>query len=201
MKVVAKLKRSISATEPCGCREPPLAPGFVVATYTGQRFNLLRPDPDSVRIEDIAHGLAHDCQITGHDLGSVSVAQHALRVHDLVARRGIAELCRAALVHRAAEAYCSLAAPALRPLSDERCQEIRCRLNAAIRRALCVQMVFANQERIIDDAERLALAAGVKRLAKAEKAEYADGMSTLEVHPPEEAERRFLQTYRRYVAG
>ncbi len=72
-----------------------------ITTHTGVAFDLLAPAPDMVRLEDIAHALAHLCRFTGHCQTHYSVAQHCV----LVARGLPAELRAAGLLHDAAEAY------------------------------------------------------------------------------------------------
>lgn len=61
----------------------------------------LDPRPDEVDLEDIAHALSLVCRFGGHCKRFYSVAEHSVRVHDLVAP----EFRFAALLHDAAEAY------------------------------------------------------------------------------------------------
>lgn len=68
-------------------------------------LDVLAPDPDKIRIEDIAHALAFLCRFNGHVLFHYSVAQHSILVAKLVATRHGPELALAALLHDAAEAY------------------------------------------------------------------------------------------------
>lgn len=46
-------------------------------------FNPLRPTPDMIRIEGIAHALSHQCRFAGHCKEFFSVAQHSLIVSNL----------------------------------------------------------------------------------------------------------------------
>lgn len=71
------------------------------STRSGRRFYLMAPRPDDVDLDDIAHGLAHQCRFNGQTTTFYSVAQHSLLVAQLVPRR----LRLAALLHDAAEAY------------------------------------------------------------------------------------------------
>jgi hypothetical protein len=52
----------------------------VVETYTGGKFDLFDPDPDDVRLLDIAAGLAHTCRFGGHCREFYSVAHHSIHV-------------------------------------------------------------------------------------------------------------------------
>lgn len=70
-------------------------------TYTGVKFTPMSPDPDQIRIEDIAHSLSNLCRYAGHCREFYSVAQHSILV---------AELCSQenrlwGLLHDASEAY------------------------------------------------------------------------------------------------
>lgn len=72
-----------------------------IRVRSGPLFDLVNPDPALVRIEDIAHALAHICRFTGHTNCFYSVAQHSVLVSELVPK-GF-ELW--GLLHDAAEAY------------------------------------------------------------------------------------------------
>lgn len=69
-----------------------------IRTYTGKKINPLDPDPMSICIEDIAHALSNQCRFSGHVQRFYSVAEHSVRVSNIVqTHRG--------LMHDAAEAY------------------------------------------------------------------------------------------------
>lgn len=70
-------------------------------TFTGAQYWPEDPRPEDIRIEDIAHALAHQCRFGGHCREFYSVAQHAVLV---------SEECDPAdamwgLLHDASEAY------------------------------------------------------------------------------------------------
>lgn len=76
----------------------------VVETYSGGGFDLFDPDPDDVRLLDIAASLAHTCRFGGHCRMFYSVAQHSI----LVSRELPADddrLRLLGLLHDAGEAY------------------------------------------------------------------------------------------------
>jgi hypothetical protein len=74
-----------------------------IQTYTGRAFDLLEPTPDMVCIEDIAHHLALINRFTGATREPYSVAQHSVLCSTIVSER----LALTALLHDAAEAYCT----------------------------------------------------------------------------------------------
>ncbi len=68
---------------------------------SGVEFDLLKPDPATVHIGDIAHHLSQICRFTGATRVHYSVAQHSVHACDLAPP----EFKLAALLHDAAEAY------------------------------------------------------------------------------------------------
>jgi 5'-deoxynucleotidase YfbR-like HD superfamily hydrolase len=49
-------------------------------TYSGIVFDLMKPNPDLINIEDIAHGLAFNCRWNGATKYFYSIAEHSIRV-------------------------------------------------------------------------------------------------------------------------
>lgn len=84
-----------------------------ITTFTGKLFNFLEPDPDSICIEDIAHGLAYENRFANQGICHYSVAQHSLLVEQNVPfsgkwKRSVADVVKLrliALLHDATEAY------------------------------------------------------------------------------------------------
>jgi len=74
----------------------------VIAITTGQAFNFLDPDPDTIHLDDIAESLAKDARYTGKTPGVFySVAEHSV----LCSYQVPSEYSLMALMHDAAEAY------------------------------------------------------------------------------------------------
>ena len=71
-----------------------------ISTRSGRRLYLHNPNPSQILIDDIAHGLAHQCRFNGQTNQFYSVAQHSVMVSSILPL----ELKLAGLLHDAAEA-------------------------------------------------------------------------------------------------
>ena len=79
-----------------------------ITTYTGIRFYPADPDPEGIKIEDIAHALSVLCRGNGHVSTFWSVAQHCiLCAREAAAREWPDRLVLACLLHDAGECYLS----------------------------------------------------------------------------------------------
>lgn len=74
-----------------------------IETRSGIIFHFLDPQPEEIKIEDIAYALANQCRFNGHCNRFYSVAEHSVLVAALVEQ----EDRLAALLHDASEAYLS----------------------------------------------------------------------------------------------
>lgn len=72
-----------------------------ILTNSGTDFDLINPNPNSIKIEDIASALSKLCRHTGHTKQFYSVAEHSILVSKIVQP----EHALAALLHDATEAY------------------------------------------------------------------------------------------------
>lgn len=70
-------------------------------SFSGQCFNVRAPQPHQIRLDDIAHHLAHVCRFGGAVSEFYSVAEHCVYVSRLVPP----ELAVLGLLHDATEAY------------------------------------------------------------------------------------------------
>jgi hypothetical protein len=83
-----------------------VSPDPFIETFTGVRFRPLAPVVRHIRIEDVAHALANQCRFSGHVRHRYSVAEHSVRVSELVAAwRAPRSVVLWALLHDASEAY------------------------------------------------------------------------------------------------
>jgi 5'-deoxynucleotidase YfbR-like HD superfamily hydrolase len=77
-----------------------------IRTISGDLVAPLDLLPAEVRVEDIAHALARMPRFAGHTSGFLSVADHSIRVANLLERAGHdAKICLTGLLHDASEAY------------------------------------------------------------------------------------------------
>jgi len=75
--------------------------GNWITVYSGGRFHYKNPTVDEIFIEDIAHSLSLKCRFSGHTRVFYSVAEHSMRVAELLPDR----LKLVGLLHDAQEAY------------------------------------------------------------------------------------------------
>lgn len=77
-----------------------------LTTYSGEKLDFENLDPESIRVEDIAHGLSLTCRFGGQIDRFYSVALHSILVsRDLEERGKSRRLQLYGLFHDAAEAY------------------------------------------------------------------------------------------------
>ena len=120
--------------------------GGWIQTYTGRAFNALNPDPKTVDIFDIAHGLALACRWTGHVRFHYSVGQHSVLVSQIVPPRDALW----GLLHDASEAYLTDMA---RPIKVKMPQyyDIEKKLMAAVCEHFCLPREMPDTVRWADD--------------------------------------------------
>ncbi len=101
--------------------------GNYITTYTGRHFEPTNPDPEMIRIEDIAHALSLICRGNGHVKTFWSVGQHCINSANEAWARGLPNrMALAALLHDASECYMSdIPRPYKNELSAYRGQEDR----------------------------------------------------------------------------
>lgn len=77
-----------------------------IETFTGRTFAPLTPEPGDIVIEDVAHALANQSRFTGHTRFRYSVAEHSVRVSELLEARDYDRNVQLwGLLHDASEAY------------------------------------------------------------------------------------------------
>ncbi len=82
--------------------------GSYITTYTGIHFEPMNPDPECIRIEDIAHALSLICRGNGQVKTFWSVGQHCICCAKEAWARGLPNrMVLACLLHDASECYMS----------------------------------------------------------------------------------------------
>lgn len=76
-----------------------------ITTYSGRQFFLTHATADDIYIEDIAHALSNVCRYVGQCRVFYSVAEHSVRMAELMISRYIPELALPTLLHDSPEAY------------------------------------------------------------------------------------------------
>ncbi len=104
-----------------------------ILTSTGKWFDILKPSPSIIELQDIASALSKLCRFGGHCSQFYSVAEHSILAAELMRQRHGSNqtLLRWALLHDASEAYVvDIPRPAKRQLGDY------VRIEEAIQRAV-----------------------------------------------------------------
>ncbi len=112
--------------------------GDWMQTFSGRAFYPLDPRASEVDIHDIAHALAHQCRYAGHCRTHYSVAEHSVRVAEVLEPLG-PDMQLAGLLHDAAEAYLvDLPRPVKTFMPDYKVAELR--VEAAVWEAFGIEI-------------------------------------------------------------
>ncbi len=129
-----------------------------ISTYSGLCIDLRNPQPETISIIDIAHGLSLLCRFCGQTRCFYSVAQHAVLVSRLVPE----EAALAALLHDAHEAYVGdITQPVKEYLSSSDLEALSSRLDRAIAERFGVPIEPLD---LVKRADRVALASECRDL-------------------------------------
>ena len=165
-----------------------------VVTLSGQRFNILKPEPADVRLEDIACSLARQARFNGHTRFFYSVGQHSCLGAQVSPTKDIGLLM---LFHDATEAYIGdLVSPVKRLLPDFEIIESR------IHWAICQRFgLDLPTPKVIKQIDRRLLATEVRDLITKDLASWGIGADEpydfpVIPWPPEVTEARFLELAR-----
>lgn len=155
------------------------------------------PQPDDIKIEDIASALSKICRYTGHCNKFYSVAQHSVMVSQLVPFR----LAMAGLLHDATEAYIGDMSRPLKQLVRERAGDVMRDLENGLHKAISGKFnIYLTDEDIsfIKWADNTALATE-KRDLLPEAGDWPGlpdpVVGRIEPLGPEEAEIEFMNRY------
>lgn len=126
-------------------------PSTSIRLNSGLVIDLVDPSPESILLEDIAHGLSRICRYGGHTAGYYSVAEHSVLACRLAYEDGMpASTQLNCLLHDAAEAYIG---DVVRPLKNAIAgyQEISDRLDEAISIALGFEIRHSDLTKFYDN--------------------------------------------------
>ena len=188
-----------------------------IQTFTGKMIDPFDPDPEAIDIRDIAHALSLTCRFNGHVNKFYSVAEHSVRVHDLLIAeinylagavgcnlihdRDIAVI-KWGLIHDSAESVLSdICRPIKRRLLDYNKMEDS--LLEVIIKTLSIDPLTESEHKIVKKADNILLATEKRDLMKDTEHLWVDVTEEPQVmpiipFPPEEAERLFLIRWYRY---
>ena len=170
-----------------------------ILTSTGQYLSLVRPDPDCITIEAIAHALANICRFGGHVRPFYSVAEHSVRVaaSDYVP----SWLKFDALMHDAAEAFVGdMPSPLKRLIPEFRAMERR--IMAAIEHRFGC---YETDHQLVKEADLVLLATERRDLMPAadytgwELEDISPLAATIRPMKPSAAKEAFLLAFARYA--
>jgi 5'-deoxynucleotidase YfbR-like HD superfamily hydrolase len=177
-----------------------------IETRTGRRFQPLNPIIKDIDIEDIAHSLANQCRFTGHTAEHYSVAEHSVRVWQLVGQWGLTKPeQRWALLHDASEAYL-VDIPS--PLKCTPVFALYREAEARLMRAICVRYTLScTQPLIVHRADAVLLATEVRDLMPGREEHWGALAEKAIPRPyqivpwsPTTAKRRFLAAFEQVKA-
>lgn len=142
-----------------------------ITTQSGKHFDYTSLSADAICIEDIACALSNICRFTGHVQDFYSVAQHSVHVSYLVPP----EFALEALLHDAAEAYCSDINSQLKQLLPDYRRQIKAveaviaakfglpaSMSAAVKHADLVMLATERRDLDLDDGKHWPMLDGVE---------------------------------------
>lgn len=164
-----------------------------ISTRSGRRLYIQNPTPAQIDIEDIAHGLAHQCRFNGQTSHFYSVAQHSVIVASILPP----ELKLAGLLHDASEAYLGDIVQPLKELLPE---------YSSIESSFCEVIgqrfkVDLSHHDLVKQADLIALATERRDLMPMESVEWevlasiSPLLTTIKPQNPTRAKQSFLNTF------
>lgn len=156
-----------------------------IRTFTGKVFDLKILDPESICIEDIAHGLANTARFAGQLEKFYSVAQHSFYVAINVSK----ENQLAALLHDASEAYLGdMPSPFKKMLPDYKHHEDR--LMKVIAEKFGFEFPLNKEIKEMDS-----------KFLQHEWSSFVDKSNDIICYSPEEAKAQFLLMFKTITEG
>lgn len=176
-----------------------------IETFTGQYVDVSNPDPSTIRLADIAHGLSNVCRYSGQCAWFYSVAEHAVAVCLYVkARGGSAEDQLKALHHDDPESFLTDIPRPLKSLLLPQYEEITRLMEQAIATALNVPTLDPLSHALVKEADNAILMLEAKALLPSRGENWAGNGCNIDCfpagdedwapscYPPEQAEAHFI---------
>lgn len=163
-------------------------------TISGRKLDLYNIQPSDIDIFDIAHSLSRQCRFSGHCVEFYSVAQHSLRVAELLPM----ELKMVGLLHDAAEAYIG---DITRPVKEmfPGIEVVEKAIWRSIAKRWCLPAELPQE---VIDADNLVLQAERVELCPAHaqsEAETPPVTAAKKILTPREAQEQFIDLFRELV--
>lgn len=173
-----------------------------ITTYTGIQFDPLHPDPEKIRVEDIAHALSLLCRGNGHVRTFYSVGQHCLAAaKEAAAREDSRRVILAALLHDATECYLS-DVPHPYKVNMPRYRELENTLLQAVLDRFLGGPLTREEAAEVEQIDRALMFSDLHHLMDHPENREREGTLHLtvdyQVRPFADVEREYLDWYRRY---
>lgn len=179
----------------------------IAETFTGKQIDFLNPVPEAIDIVDIAHALSLLCRFAGHSKYFYSVAEHSVRVADLLeqSRPG---LQLHALLHDAHEAYVQDVTTPLKNLLGQPYEEVAGRLDDCIAKRFDLDILSEPSRASIRQADyqMLSIESASLMNSRGEWWDWPNGRpeplyAIVSPWQPHEAKRRFLSKFYKITGG
>lgn len=172
-----------------------------ITTYTGIHVKPTDPDPELIRVEDIAHALSMICRGNGHVQTFWSVAEHCICCAKEAAARGMSErIVLACLLHDASECYMSdVPTPFKKQLPEY--EEWEERLLRIIYEKFLGSALTEEEQEQLDEIDHALVLYDLEVLLKEKQQEEKPKLHMeldYTVRPFEAAEAEYLQIFRKY---
>ena len=124
-----------------------------IDTWTGQKITPTDPDPEKIKLDDIAHGLSNLGRFAGQGPSMYCVARHSVHVSlEVEARGGSLAAQQWGLLHDGAEAYLSdVPGPVKKSLPGYK--NVEKRLDEAVRTAMDLDLTEDEEDLVHDVAD------------------------------------------------
>ena len=168
-------------------------------TYSGRRFNPVKPIPEAIVIQDVAHALSMQCRFGGHVKNFYSVAQHCV----LVSHICDAQDALWGLLHDATEAYL---VDVPRPLKRSGQLEGYMKIESVMQTAICQRFGLEDKEPAsVKNADTLLLATEARDLLPSLRSDWTQPMDplpfTIKPLGPREAKHLYLKRFFQLVGS